>query len=146
MLTPGSRAARISRVRRSCAGLVKLCRKPIATLSTPSAASRSATASTASSSSGVTTRPRASIRSGTAKRRRRGTSGGGRSILTSYCSKRFSCRISTVSRNPSVVTSAVRAPLRSMIALVASVVPWMMIDRSAGHEPGFAQHRARSRR
>ena len=42
MLTPASRAARISRVRRSCAGLVKLCRKPIATLSAPSAASLSA--------------------------------------------------------------------------------------------------------
>ena len=40
-----------------------------------------------------------------------------------------------MSRNPSVVTSAVLAPLRSMIALVASVVPWMMIDRSPGASP-----------
>ena len=33
---------------------------------------------------------------------------------------------------PSVVTRAVRAPLRSMIALVASVVPWMTMDMSLG--------------
>ncbi len=33
-------------------------------------------------------------------------------------------RISRESRKPSVVTSAVRAPLRSISALVASVVPW----------------------
>src|SRR6185437_14967105 len=72
---------------------------------------------------GTSTRPCASMRSRTGSRQRRGTSGGGSSILTSYCSKRFSWRISTVSRNPSVVRSAVLAPLRSMSALVASVVP-----------------------
>ena len=33
-----------------------------------------------------------------------------------------------VSRKPWVVISAVRAPLRSISALVASVVPWMMIE------------------
>jgi hypothetical protein len=58
--------------------------------------------------------------------------------LTSYCSKRFSWRISIVSRNPSVVTSAVFAPLRSMIALVARVVPWMI----SGGQRRLAQHRA----
>src|SRR4029453_14170939 len=41
----------------------------------------------------------------------------------SYCSKRCSQAISSESRKPSVVTSAVRAPLRSIRALVASVVP-----------------------
>ena len=41
----------------------------------------------------------------------------------SYCSKRFSCAISIESRKPLVVTSAVFAPLRSMMALVARVVP-----------------------
>jgi hypothetical protein len=41
----------------------------------------------------------------------------------SYCSKRFSCAISIESRKPWVVTSAVFAPLRSMMALVARVVP-----------------------
>ena len=59
----------------------------------------------------------------TGRRRRRGTSGGGSSMPTSYCSKRFSWRISMVSRKPWVVISAVLAPLRSISALVASVVP-----------------------
>ena len=105
-----------------------------------SAARRSASAATPASSSGASTRPCASMRSRTGKRSRRGTSGGGRSMLTSYCSKRFSCRISIVSRKPSVVTSAVLAPLRSISALVASVVPWMMIDEVAGRERRLAQH------
>src|SRR5271166_1590110 len=107
--------ARISPARRSCAGFVKLCRNPTATLSTRSDARRSASRTTPASSSGTRTRPRASMRSRTGKRSRRGTSGGGRSILTSYCSNRFSCRISIVSRKPSVVRRAVLAPLRSMI-------------------------------
>ena len=63
------------------------------------------------------------MRSGTVKRSVRGTSGSGFSMKMSYCSKRFSCAISIESRKPSVVTSAVFAPLRSMMALVASVVP-----------------------
>src|SRR4029450_9231893 len=41
-----------------------------------------------------------------------------------YSSKRGSQAISSESRKPAVVTSAVRAPLRSIKALVASVVPW----------------------
>ena len=53
----------------------------------------------------------------------------------SYCSKRFSCAISTESRKPSVTTSAVRAPLRSISALVASVVPWMTRPISPGAAP-----------
>ena len=50
----------------------------------------------------------------------------------SYCSKRLSVPISMESRNPSVVTSAVRAPLRSISALVASVVPWITSATSSG--------------
>jgi hypothetical protein len=38
-------------------------------------------------------------------------------------------------RKPSVTTSAVLAPLRSMMALVARVVPWMIRPRSAGFTP-----------
>ncbi len=43
--------------------------------------------------------------------------------------------ISTLSRNPAVVISAVRTPLRSMMALVASVVPWTMMPISPGSCP-----------
>src|ERR1051325_8905159 len=50
----------------------------------------------------------------------------------SYCSKRCSQAISSESRKPSVVTRAVRAPLRSMRALVASVVPGTTRPTSAG--------------
>ena len=92
-------------------------------LSTPLASSVSASASTAVSSSASRTPPLASTRSGTVKRSVRGTSGSGFSMKMSYCSKRFSCAISMESRKPLVVTSAVLAPLRSMMALVASVVP-----------------------
>ena len=52
-----------------------------------------------------------------------GTSGTGFSMSISYCSKRLSVPISMESRKPSVVIRAVRAPLRSISALVASVVP-----------------------
>ena len=128
----GQAIGQISPTRRSCVGLVKLCRKPTAIDSIPSVMSRPASVATPASSSGTSTRPPASMRSRTGKRSRRGTSGGGRSMLTSYCSNRFSCRISIVSRKPSVVRSAVFAPLRSISALVARVVPWMMIERSAG--------------
>jgi hypothetical protein len=57
----------------------------------------------------------------------------------SYCSKRDSVRISMTSRNPSVVTNAVRAPRRSMSALVASVVPWMMRRMAPGGTPARSQ-------
>ena len=47
-------------------------------------------------------------------------------MFRSYCSKRLSVRVSITSRNPAVVTSAVGAPRRSISALVARVVPWMI--------------------
>ena len=50
---------------------------------TPSAVSRAAAASTASSSSGVRTLPSTAIRSGTSRRKWRGTSGAGLTIRMS---------------------------------------------------------------
>ena len=41
-----------------------------------------------------------------------------------------------------MVSSAVRAPLRSMIALVASVVPWITTPTSPGASPASASTRA----
>src|SRR4029077_16382274 len=124
--------------RRSCSGLVKLCRKPTATASTCCAASVSIARLILPSSSGTSTAPWASMRSRTGSRHRRGTSGGGRSMLTSYCSNRFSWRISTTSRKPPGGGSAVLAPFRSMIALVASVVPWMIRLTSPAAMPASA--------
>ena len=46
-------------------------------------------------------------------------------------SYRFWRPISSTSRKPAVVTKAVRAPLRSRMALVAIVVAWMTADTSA---------------
>ena len=53
----------------------------------------------------------------------------------SYCSKRLSVRVSITSRNPAVVTSAVLAPRRSIRALVARVVPWMICAISSMATP-----------
>ena len=91
--------------------------------SVPTASRDGSRASSFASSRGTRTPPRLFSLSGTVNRRRRGTSGRGLTILISYCSGRPSVPISIVSRNPSVVTSEVVAPLRSRIALVASVVP-----------------------
>ena len=56
-------------------------------------------------------------------------------MFRSYWSYRLSLPIAMTSRKPSVVISAVRAPLRSMIALVASVVPWMIRPMSPAATP-----------
>ena len=103
--------------------------------STPAALSLGASVFTAPSSSGIKTLPRPSSRSGMPNRRSRATSGAGFTMKMSYCSKRCSKAISIESRKPSVTTSAVLAPLRSMMALVASVVPWMISPSSAGLMP-----------
>jgi hypothetical protein len=42
------------------------------------------------------------------------------------------------SRKPRVVTSAVRAPFRSIRALVKSVVPWRTCETAAGGVPAWA--------
>ena len=52
-------------------------------------------------------------------------------------SYRISRRISMMSRKPRVVMSAVDAPLRSMSALMTSVVPWIT-DSSACASPGIS--------
>src|SRR5215510_6695094 len=46
-----------------------------------------------------------------------------------------------MSRIPSVVTNAVLAPLRSMSAFVARVVPWTKTDTSDGGRPAVASTR-----
>src|SRR5262245_38855794 len=120
---------------RSCSGLVKLCRKPTATASTPSAASFSIAPLTLVSSSSRSISPWALTRSRIGRRRRRGTNGSGSSMLWSYCSNRFSWRISTTSLKLSVVSRAVLAPFLSISAFVAKVVPWMMTDTVPGSMP-----------
>ena len=84
--------------------------------------------------------PPASIRSSSVNRSQRGISGGGSVMFRSYCSKRLSVRISITSRKPAVVTSAVRAPRRSISALVARVVPWMIVPISAHGDAGLRHH------
>ena len=44
-----------------------------------------------------------------------------------------------MSRKPAVVMKAVLAPLRSISALVASVVPWMKTPMSCGFSPEAAR-------
>ena len=80
-------------------------------------------ASTSAAASGSSTSPSGPMRSLRVKRSSRGTSGLGSERFRSYCSKRFSERISMTSRKPSVVMKASRAPRRSISALVTSVVP-----------------------
>src|SRR5215208_1335632 len=111
--------------------------KATATASMFSRLSSAATARTAASSSARRTVPLTSTRSGTVKRRRRGTSGFGLSMKTSYWSQRPSSAISITSRKPSVATSAVLAPLRSMMAFVASVVPCTNTATSAKARPAW---------
>ena len=86
------------------------------------------------------------MRSGTVKRSSRGTSGCGLTMLMSYWSKRLSSAISMTSRKPSVAISAVRAPLRSMMALVASVVPCTNTPMSREAEARRGQRRRACRR
>ena len=92
-------------------------------------------ASAASSSATRTLPARLDTLAAPANRKSRGTSGGGchhkdvvllEAVLVGDLDK---------SRKPSVTNSAVFAPLRSMIALVASVVPWMMVRRSVATRP-----------
>src|SRR6266545_4614137 len=86
-------------------------------------------------SSGVRTLPSAESRSRTSSRRCRGTCGAGGSMKRSYMSYRPSRPISRASRNPAVVRRPVLAPLRSISALVASVVPWMRAATLAASRP-----------
>ena len=107
----------------------------MAMASTPWARSAAMASRALAASSGVRTLPSASSRSRTSSRRCRGTSGAGGSMKRSYMSYRPSRPISRASRNPAVVRSPVLAPLRSISALVASVVPWMRAATLAGLRP-----------
>ena len=111
--------------------------KQTATASQPLARICPAMSSRASASSSASTVPSAAIRSPISRRRSLGTSGLGRWNLMSN-SPPISRRvrpISMVSRNPSVVTSAVFAPLRSSSVLVAMVVPCTKTPIAAASMP-----------
>ena len=88
----------------------------------PDSTSASTARISAASSSGVSTSPVSDSRSGTSWRRWRGTSASGISMKMSYSSYFRSRPISSTSRKPSVVIRPVFAPLRSISALVNSVV------------------------
>ena len=110
-------------MRTSCAGLVKLCRKPIATLSMPCAASRSASALDRrlverGDDPAARVDPLRHDKAQPARHQRRRQVDIDVVLLEAVLVPDLD-RVA----KPSVVTSAVRAPLRSMIALVASVVP-----------------------
>src|SRR5438552_13602845 len=94
-----------------------------------------------SASAGSTsTGPSAEVRSAISKVRSRGMGGGGNSIWRSYMSYRCSLRMRSVSPNPAVVTSAARAVLPSINALVTSVVACTTGARiSAGDTPALAR-------
>ena len=107
----------------------------MATLSTCRSSSASKAWFSEAVSRALSTPPSAAMRSRTGMRNRRGTKGAGRSMLMSYCSKRFSKAISTASRWPSVVSKAVTAPRRSISALVARVVPCRNRLNASGSQP-----------
>ena len=75
---------------------------------------------------------RNSVRSCTPKHMPRGMMGDRSSGVRLYSSARFWRPIWITSSKPAVVTSAVRAPLRSSSALVATVEPWITSARFAG--------------
>ena len=122
---PSSSSDRKPAALRSFESLAKALMKQTAAASHPLSRIRSASRARAAVSSSASTVPSAAVRSSTSSRRSLGTSGLGRWNLMSN-SPPISRRvrpISMVSRNPSVVTSAVFAPLRSSSVLVAIVVP-----------------------
>src|SRR5215468_5406482 len=109
---------------------------------TPAFTSAWARAATSATSSGCRTVPSARIRSATSRRRLRGTSGSGFAMSRSYSSNFRSRPISRVSAKPAVVMSPVTAPLRSISALVKSVVAWTVREKAV--ESARARgHRAR---
>nr|AKQ01946.1 hypothetical protein [uncultured euryarchaeote Rifle_16ft_4_minimus_309] len=107
----------------------------IATDSAPLLRIARATRSTSRADGAFRTRPEASTRSARPKQRSRSTGGGGRAILKSYKEGRFCRPMVRRSSNPFVVTKAVRAPLRSRIAFVATVVPWAIAVAPSSRRP-----------
>ena len=128
-------AHRAARGRRSCSCAGSRSRRS-RSRRRRSASTTAAMASSSGRHAGSCRRRRS--RSSSVNRSQRGISGGGSVMFRSYCSKRLSVRISMTSRKPAVVTSAVRAPLRWISALVASVVPWMIVPMSATAMPACA--------
>ena len=120
--TPGRRVRRASPMIRSWPGLRKEKSRQTATASTWWASRKDTSGSNSSTARGVVTCPWASTRSVTSRRMCRGTSIWGDGWNISYSSARACRRISSTSRNPRVVNSAVRAPLDSRMALVTTVV------------------------
>ena len=82
--------------------------------------------------------PAAFMRSSTSKRSARSTSGRCLRKKRLYESGRLTRPISYTSRKPRVVTSAVRAPVRSSITLMAMVLPCRKSALSAKCESAFA--------
>ena len=79
--------------------------------------------------------PSGAKRSGTSRRHGRGTRGGGISRKMSYNSYFRSRPISSTSAKPAVVISPVGAPLRSISALVNSVVAWITLPMRSSAIP-----------
>ena len=98
----------------------------MATESTPCPRSVSTASCKEAGSRGVSTAPSARSRSVTPSLRRRGTSGSGGARRRLYRSGFRPSRISSTSRWPPVVSRPTVAPLRSRMALVATVVPCTM--------------------
>ena len=84
-------------------------------------------------------------RSAISRRRRRGTSGEGLSYWRSYITGILRRRISSTSRKPSVVISAVRAPRPSSTVFEATVVAWTTAVTSPGATPAASRRRGRRR-
>ena len=127
---PRARAA--SATRRSCVGSTNENSRQTASASVRLRSTRSSTADKAASSSCSTTLPSAATRSRTSNRRASGTSGGGLLGCSAYSTGRSWRPMASVSRKPSVVMRAVRAPRRVSRAFVATVDPW---TTSSGCQP-----------
>ena len=117
------RVRRASRTASSWAGFRKENRKDTATPSTLASFSSPTSVWMASGDRSSTMVPSWSTRSGSPKRSSQGARAGGRSNSRLYSSALFWRPISKTSSNPRVVTKAVRPPLPSSRALVATVEP-----------------------
>jgi hypothetical protein len=104
--------------------------KKTQTASQPASASSAARALTSATSTASSTEPSASTRSLTSTRSGRSTTGV-KDPFSPQVVGRSRRRISSTSRNPSVVMIPVRAPLRSSSALVPTVVPCTTVEMSA---------------
>src|SRR2546428_557491 len=125
-LTDVGRSRKARDMARSCSGWRNEKSSEIATDSAPESRTARATRPISVFEGRTRTRPLASTRSRKPKHRSLGTGAGGRVIRRSYSEGRSCLAMVNRSSNPAVVMNAVRAPLRSRIAFVATVVPWDM--------------------